>query len=121
MNTIQLTIEDEDGVEQEHQLPAKWEICGNCHGEGKHSHAVDGNGITSSEWAEWDDEERETYMSGGYDKTCEECSGSGKVRVLDEGACTPEQLELYEKDARAKWEADAADRSEARYFSQWER
>lgn len=75
--------EDEAGTEHRFVAPTHWEICSTCHGEGKHAHAVDGNGITGSEWAEWADEERETYLSGGYDRTCEECDGSGKYRVVN--------------------------------------
>ena len=62
----------------------RWVICPECHGEGKHAHAIDGNGITASEWAEWEPEERETYLAGGYDRTCEECDGSGKVKIEEE-------------------------------------
>jgi hypothetical protein len=63
---------------------AHWEICDDCHGEGRHSKAIDGNGITGSEWAEWDDEDRGTYLSGGYDQTCGSCNGEGKVKILDD-------------------------------------
>lgn len=72
--------EDDNGETQIIRVPQKWEICCTCQGNGKHSHAVDGNGITQSEWEQdWDYEERETYLSGGYDQTCESCNGSGKV------------------------------------------
>lgn len=43
--------EDENGDEIEVEV-----ICSECRGHGKHSRAIDGNGITSSEWAEWDDD-----------------------------------------------------------------
>lgn len=87
------TLEDDDG--NEIALPLRWAICDECRGEGKHSHAVDGNGITSSEWDEWDVEERETYMRGGYDRTCEVCRGAGKVQVVDEAKLSPELLLRY--------------------------
>lgn len=72
---------DENGDEIEIIVPCHWEICGLCRGNGKHSHDL--GAITSSEWEEWDYDERDTYMSGGYDRTCEDCNGSGKIQSED--------------------------------------
>jgi hypothetical protein len=76
-------------------LPTKWEICPQCHGEGKSSAY-----LGSFTYAEFDErfetlEEQDYYFNGGYDKTCGHCQGTGKVRVLDESRCTPEELEEY--------------------------
>jgi RecJ-like exonuclease len=116
-----LTIEIDDPNDEdstiEVEVPSRWEICHRCDGEGKHVNPnIDGNGITSSEWAEWDDESRETYMSGGYDVTCEECGGSGKVRAADVDKMTPEVREAWESHERAVAECDAETRAERRYF-----
>src|SRR4249920_3393464 len=89
---IEFEYEDDDGEEQTASLPGKYEICDECGGHGAHSRAVDGDGITSSEWAEWDQDDRETYLSGGYDQGCESCHGTGKVVVVDEVTCDPELL-----------------------------
>jgi hypothetical protein len=103
-NTVKLSIykeeTDEEGTfdaEIEVEFPAKWEICQRCEGDGHHSNpSIDGNGITSSEWAEWDDEEKDTYMSGGYDIPCEaKCSG-GKALVVDTENLNDEQKKDYE-------------------------
>ena len=90
---------DDEGCEVE--VPAKYYICDVCDGHGKHSHAVDGNGITSSEWAEWDCEEQETYMRGGYDRECEACKGTGKVIDVDWDALTPEETALVEAERKS--------------------
>lgn len=63
------------------QIPAKWEICDVCDGNGTHvNRNIDGNGITTDEWngPDWDDESREMYMSGGYDVACEANCSNGK-------------------------------------------
>jgi hypothetical protein len=114
--TISFTIEDEHGVEQEYELPAKYDVCDRCEGHGRHSNpSIDGNGITGSEWEEWAPEERETYLSGGYDVTCEECNGLRVTLVIDEAAIThdAELKELYDRYQavelqRAQWERDDA-------------
>jgi DnaJ-class molecular chaperone len=108
-----VTIEDEDGFEI--QLPMRWEICSTCQGEGHHARHIDGNGITSSEWAEWDCDERETYLSGGYDRTCGECDGDGKVRVVDEHALDEKTSKLWREHCEAEADYEAMAASERRY------
>jgi len=88
-------------------LPAKWEICSNCEGEGKHSQHL--GAITESERADWSDEELSSYFAGHYDITCECCKGSGKVLVLDLDALdaderkdVQDQLKENEDYARAR-------------------
>lgn len=93
------------------EVSAKYEVCDLCHGKGSHSLAVDGHGITSSEWEqEWDEESRESYMRGEYDQTCEECSGARVVPVVDEGTVTPavmKRINDYYADI-ARWAAEEA-------------
>ncbi len=73
--------ETDNGVEESIHLPAVWRICEPCRGHGKHSHAI--GAVTSSEWANWDPDERCDYLRGGYDRTCEACRGTGKVLEVD--------------------------------------
>jgi DnaJ-class molecular chaperone len=62
---------------------SNWHICPTCSGEGKHSIAL---GVINRD--EWDFEELDSYMAGGYDSRCKTCQGSGKI--------TSDQLEAYE-------------------------
>jgi hypothetical protein len=109
--TITVTIMDDDENETEHELPATNEVCSRCEGFGTHTNPnIDGNGITASEWAEWDSEEQETYMNGGYDVTCEECHGNKVVLMIDEKVLTPEQkviAEQWEDQEEERYNADA--------------
>lgn len=96
-NVISFHLEDEDGNEIEHCLPAKNDVCPRCGGYGKHTNPnIDGNGITESEWSEWDIEEKESYLNGVYDVICTVCNGNNVVLVTDEAAMNAEQKELYE-------------------------
>lgn len=61
----------------------RWVICPRCEGEAKVDHPVFSNGITQSEWADWEPEEREKYFAGAYDVTCPECKGRGSVQEPD--------------------------------------
>lgn len=102
-----------------------YEVCTTCRGKGTHTNKnIDGNGITSSEWAEWDEDERQTYMSGGYDVRCEECEGNKVVAFV----VLPD-AEAIEKGAKVNPLAQAladhfdgadAARAESDYERRWE-
>ncbi len=97
------------------ELPAKWELCERCDGDGSVDHPAFSNGITSSEWEEWDDDDRDNYMSGRYDVICPCCKGDGKVLVPDTDRCDPDDLKEYYDilEAQDMYEAERA--SERRY------
>lgn len=59
----------------------RWAICPTCEGHGSHSHHM---GCLSGEALEeltGDDEYADRYFGGFYDKPCEHCHGTGKVRA----------------------------------------
>lgn len=81
---------DEDGEEIPRKDTSAWMICPVCEGEGHHAKEL--GSFTMSEFHEcFDDEEsRERYFAGEYDKVCNVCHGSGKIRES--------QLEDVEKE-----------------------
>lgn len=92
-----------DGEVPTCSVTIRWEICPTCEGEGGHSRHL---GVIDPEaWSEWDDDDREGYLSGRYDRSCDRCGGDGKVREIDREVL-PEAvrawLEGYERDA---WES----------------
>lgn len=106
---IKVEIMNANGLERTLELPAKYEICERCRGKGTHTNpSIDGNGITSSEWAEWDDDEREGYLTGRYDVRCEEGCDNGKAMVIDFEKLPKRLAERIYK----KLDADAAYRAE---------
>lgn len=97
-----------DLEEIEFALPAVNVSCTRCDGKGTHTNpAIDGNGITQSEWNEWGWEERENYRNGVYDVPCYVCDGERfEKQVVDDCYLSNPQkylLKLLEK----KWNADA--------------
>lgn len=65
-------------------IPARWEVCPRCDGEGSHVNpSIDGHGLSSDDFAE-DPDFAEAYFSGAYDVPCEECRGRRVVLVPDE-------------------------------------
>lgn len=54
-------------------------ICPVCRGEGKSSQHL---GVVVRD--DFDDEEWQQYLAGGYDARCDPCGGSGKVREDDQ-------------------------------------
>lgn len=86
-----------------------WVICWRCEGHGKVDHPAFSNGITSSEWAEWEPEERQNYFNGAYDVPCDTCKGSGKVKAPDIQSMTFEEkrelvLQLREQREEAEYQ-----------------
>ena len=71
---------DESGEVTE-ALPARWEICHICEGDGKHSRHM--GAITESDRAQWSEEEIQGYFAGAYDIKCDDCKGMGKTLVLN--------------------------------------
>lgn len=101
--TINLFGVDEEGFDytEDIEVPAKWEICSHCRGNGTHVNPnIDGHGIGAEEWEQdWDDDSREMYFSGGYDVRCEEGCRDGKVQVVDFDSCNSElkkKVEMWE-------------------------
>lgn len=83
-------------------------LCDYCAGEG--SHALGGEAI--HDWNEWDPDERDFYMSGGYDSTCEMCKGTGRLRIAV-GRTEAAQKFLDEQEAydRESYAIQAAERA----------
>lgn len=117
MTARTIWIYDEDDNRTEHTLPMRWEICGCCEGEGKSSRYL--GAITQSDrepGGSWDDpEDFERYMAGGYDRTCGECRGSGKVRVVDHEKLTDAEAEALREEVESAREYRAAVAAERRF------
>lgn len=82
-NVLIVEIENDDGEEETFEIPARFDVCQTCGGFGKYVNpSIDAHGIGAEEWAtEWDEEERERYMSGAYDIECASCEGRRVVPV----------------------------------------
>jgi len=94
-------------------LPAKYEVCDLCHGQGTVVDPnIDGGGISSGDEFWDDDEDRETgesrYWRGDYDMTCPTCGGKRVVLVVDTRSLNDRQKKLV------KW-IDAMDEADWAY------
>jgi hypothetical protein len=116
--TIHSEAENEADDEQEHEIPAKHEVCPRCEGFGTHLNpSIGGHAYTREEFDEAfsDEEEREQYFKRGgiYDVTCEECQGARVVVVPDEAACTGELraiLDTWQRQESERLRSEAQDR-----------
>jgi hypothetical protein len=90
--------EEEDGsyIEDEVEVFVEYDVCPTCDGVGHYVNpSIDSHGISEDEWyGEWDEDEREHYMSGGYDIPCNECGGTRVVPIID---TTRNSKELVER------------------------
>lgn len=94
----------DDGTER--TLPTRWAICGACDGDGRTSRHIERacGGFTASEWAEecdGDPDFADDYFAGRYDRACDECDGSGKVREVNEEALSDEDREALREQREA--------------------
>lgn len=107
---ITFTQITDDGTEIDHKLPAKFEVCSRCDGNGTHTNpAIDGNGLSVEDF-DADPDFAEDYMNGRYDVTCETCKGLRVVPVVDEERCDKALLEAYynQQEDNARFEAECA-------------
>lgn len=112
MTTITVTIYEDDDVEATYELPARWEICSHCRGDGKTSAYL---GAFSREDFDADPDFAEDYVSGVYDRPCDDCGGTGRVLVIDEDALSTRQRRVflaYRQQERERAEIDAMERAE---------
>jgi DnaJ-class molecular chaperone len=58
-----------------------WVICDTCEGSGSNSRHL--GVIDPDTWNDWDDDARESYLGGHYDRECESCGGSGKAKEMN--------------------------------------
>lgn len=99
-------------IDEEIELPTKWEICDVCNGNCKHVNpSIDAGGISMSEMHD-DPDFYDDYMSGSYDVTCTPCGGSGKVKVPDYDFLTEAQQEALQAQQEADAEMAAERRAE---------
>ena len=92
-------------------MPYIWKICGHCNGDGTSSAYL---GVFTREGMDQMDEEwKDDYFAGRFDRACECCGGSGKVKSVDRNRASPQDL----KD----WDAQQAEEAAYRQTERMER
>lgn len=93
-----------------------WEICSTCRGDGTSTaylgaYTQADREEMGDEWFEFMDDVR----AGIYDRACGDCSGTGKVRVVDRDATNhvcPRTLEHWDDWCEQMWRHKAVERQE---------
>ncbi len=94
-----LIVYDDEG---EIQLQVKFEVCPNCEGKGKSSAYL--GAFTQSDMDEQGQDFLEDYMSGNYDKTCNQCSGQRVIEVPDPDRNDSRLIALFEEQEDEKYQ-----------------
>ena len=89
-------------------MPSDIVVCPRCNGRGRHVNpSIDGDGFTGEEWAEMDEDFKESYWNGNFDVICSVCNGLRITAKIATDRLNAEQWELlYEQERN---EADMAD------------
>lgn len=95
-----------------HELPARWDVCGDCEGESRTWPESLRHDVLERE--DRDDEFIQDLFNGVYDVVCKTCKGRTTVLVVDEDALSHTEELLYEE-----WQLAQAE--EADYFREEER
>ncbi len=97
----------ENGDSGTYAFPATREKCDRCDGTGAMVNpAIDGNGITSAQFAE-DPDFGEAYFRGDYDVICEDCKGEKIILVIDRKKSDSKMLGLLDEMNQVEWEIEA--------------
>ena len=91
--TVAFTCYDDDGEEVEEvvSFPVRLEACNLCNGKGSHVNpSIDCGGLTQDDFDE-DPDFEESYRSGHYDVTCNQCHGKRAVPVINHDHLNDEQ------------------------------
>lgn len=102
------TLYCDDGSEIE--LPFKWEICQACNGHGKSSSYL--GAFTHDEMRDEGYEFMEDYMAGHYDRACDTCGGSGKIKIADRARMSKSHWREWKAQLQADAECEAESRHE---------
>ena len=113
MPKIKFTYVNEEGYEEEAELPAYYEVCSRCRGEGVHDNP-NFNGFTSEDFDD-DPDFLDDYKHGVYDVVCTVCKGKRIVPVVDERKANPRLLKIYNDVQQQLAELEAIERSEMRH------
>jgi hypothetical protein len=87
--------EDDPANWKELSIPAKYEVCPDCEGEGTSSAYL--GAFTWDQIDELGDDFREDYFAGRYDRLCETCKGERVVPIPDRENADPEILKMYDE------------------------
>jgi hypothetical protein len=91
-------------------LPAKYEVCPTCQGKGTTSNHL--GAFTSDQMDEMDDDWKDDYIAGTFDRNCEECKGQRVILVPDKALADPMLLERYQQEEEDKAYCDSIQRQE---------
>lgn len=107
----------DEEADEDVMLPALWEICTTCRGDG--ARALHGYDV--AEMCREDEDFAMGYSRGDYDTPCPDCATTGKVLEFDYSQMDPQLAERVERSEmdRLDWEAEdrAIRRAESGY--QW--
>ncbi len=112
----EITWEDDDGNEVVTNVPARWEVCSECDGNGSHlCDSLRGQAFTPEEMYE-DEDFAEGYFGGRYDVKCNVCMGrTTTLEINYDAQMTDEQkaaIKYEEERNQANYEDECTMRAE---------
>lgn len=111
MPNIEWTRENDEGDEEVVEVPAKYEVCWDCRGEGKTLNENLRGAFTHEEFHDCfdDDESVEEYRKGGngiYGVTCKTCHGRTTILAPDTDTELGKEYAKYDEEVYREEQAD---------------
>ena len=111
MPTIEWERENDEGELEVVEVPAKYEVCWDCEGEGKTLNEILRGAFTSEEFNDCfdDDESRAEYFKGGkgcYGVTCKTCKGRTTILAPDDSTELGKEYAKHQDEVYSEEQAD---------------